>query len=265
VSLNIGFALDVVGQLLRTDNSGDSWQILKHGHGALAQRGGRAELAPRPARRAPGRSALVRRRPELPDDHRQRSCGARRSGGRPRRRHRSSPTGPTASVLSRNGGRSWRRVKRPFKTLRIQDIDLVTSSTAPSCSTRTGACGARSDRRPQLGRAPGHRQRGWATTSPSPTRATGSCRSPSSATTRTASVLRTDDGGATWEPQLLAQERLVDAGLSAPGPSAGFALTRRQPPPGHADRRLGRHGVLAEHARRRRAGSRSPARCASTA
>jgi photosystem II stability/assembly factor-like uncharacterized protein len=38
-------------------------------------------------------------------------------------------------------------------------------------------------------------------------------------------VMRTDDGGRTWQPQLVADQRLARDGLAMSGPSAGLALS----------------------------------------
>jgi photosystem II stability/assembly factor-like uncharacterized protein len=223
VSLGIGFALDVVGQLLRTDNSGDSWQILNTGtarspNAVVALNSRRVLLVgPQGARRSSdgGQSfrtitaKVVRRTPLGAADHVGDTVVA---------------YGANRIVLSRNGGRSWRRVKRPFKTLRIQDIDLVTASTAFLLDQdgrlwRTVNAGRSWGERPATGTEVGYdisfsdARNGFLSVTEFGDDAHGF-------------VLRTDDGGTTWEPQPLAQERLVDAGLWAPGPRVAFALTR---------------------------------------
>jgi len=223
VSLRTGFALDAVGQLLRTDNAGDSWQILNTG----------TARAPRAVVALDARHVLLVG-----------PLGARRSidGGQSFRTVTSKSVrrvplgavdrfgrtvvgfGANRIVLSRDGGRTWRGVRRPFKKLRIRDLDLVSPTTAFLLDEdgrlwRTVDRGRTWAERPATGTEVGYdiafadRRRGFLAVTEFGDDDHGY-------------ILRTDDAGRTWQPQLLAQERLVETGVSAPDARTGFALTR---------------------------------------
>jgi hypothetical protein len=132
--------------------------------------------------------------------------------------------GATRIVLSRDGGKAWRGVKRPSKKLRIQDIDLVTKSKAFLLDQdgrlwRTLDSGKSWGERPATGTEVGYDisfsddRHGFLAVTEFGDDDHGF-------------VLRTADAGKTWEPQLIAQERTADTGISAPAAQAGFALTR---------------------------------------
>ena len=222
VSLRVGFALDRVGQLLRTDNAGDSWQILNTG----------TARAPRTV------VALDTKRVLLVGP-----LGARRSfdGGQSFRTVqdkdvRRSPLGAADRVgdsviawgarrvvLSRDGGRSWRAVKRPNKGVRVRHIDLVSSKTAFLLDEdghlyRTVDSGKSWNERPGTGTEVGY-DIAFADTK------NGYMAISEFGDDDQGFVMRTDDGGSTWEPQLVAQETVQDGGLAAPGKSIGFSLT----------------------------------------
>src|SRR3954454_1996758 len=223
VSLGIGFALDSVGQLLRTDNSGDSWQILNTGTARAPNTVVALDsknvllIGPLGARRSfdGGQSFRtvadkdVRRSPLGAADHVGKTVLA---------------YGATRIVLSRDGGKAWRAVKRPSKQLRIQDIDLVSTSTAFLLDQdgrlwRTLNAGKTWGERPATGTEVGYdisfsdSRHGFLSVTEFGDDDHGF-------------VMQTDDAGKTWEPQPLAQERLVDGGVWAPSASTGFALTQ---------------------------------------
>src|SRR3954451_5736661 len=223
VSLNIGFALDAVGQLLRTDNSGESWQILNTGtarapNAVVALDSKHVLLVgPLGARRSfdGGQSfrtvtaKAVRRSPLGAVDHVGQTVIA---------------YGATRIVLSRDGGRAWRGVGRPSKKTRIQDIDFVTKNTAFLLDQngrlwRTLDAGKTWGERPATGTEVGYdvsfsdERHGFLSVTEFGDDDHGF-------------VLHTADAGKTWEPQLIAQERAADGGISAPGAQVGYALTR---------------------------------------
>ena len=223
VSLGIGFALDAVGQLLRTDNAGDSWQILNTG----TARAPNAVVAldsknvlligPVGARRSfDGGQSF---RTVTDKDVRRSALGAADHVGKSVIAY-----GATRIVLSRDGGRSWRAVGRPSKKLRIQDIDLVSKDTAFLLDQdgrlwRTMDGGKSWGERPATGTEVGY------DISFSDTKH-GFLSVTEFGDDDHGFVLRTADAGKTWEPQLIAQERTADLGVSAFGTQAGFALTR---------------------------------------
>lgn len=193
----IGFALDDSGGLQRTDNAGDSWQILNTGTSsdpsALTVLDGRQVIliGPRGVRRsgdggqsfsAVGSRAV--RRAALSDFD--------RAGGAV------FAFGSRALALSTNGGRSWRALRRPRG--RIADVDFVSSRVGFLRTTagrlyRTANRGRRwrevltgTNRMGDLGFADA--RRGWI------------------AGTSGADVLRTTDGGRSWQPQEVTENGL---------------------------------------------------------
>jgi photosystem II stability/assembly factor-like uncharacterized protein len=223
VSLKIGFALDAVGQLMRTDNAGDSWQILNTGSARAADAVVALDskhvllVGPLGARRSfDGGQSF---RTVTDSDARRVPLGAVDHVG-----SNVIAYGSTRIVLSRDGGKTWRKVARPSKRLRIQDIDLVTQSTAFLLDQdgrlwRTQDSGKSWVERPATGTEVGY------DISFADTR-NGFLSVTEFGDDDHGFVLRTGDGGKTWEPQLLAQERLVDTGVWTPSAGVGFALTR---------------------------------------
>jgi photosystem II stability/assembly factor-like uncharacterized protein len=223
VSLTTGFVLDEAGQLLRTDNAGDSWQILNAGTGQRPQ----ALVAPRASTVVLAGPVGIRRSTDggqtfkaVPDrDVRETPLFAIDHAGRA-----ILASGPKALRLSRDDGATWVAMKRPTPTTRVNDADLVSARTAYVLDTegalwRTDDAGRHWHALPALGSELGYAVRfadarhGWVAMAELGSDEAGY-------------VLRTADGGRTWQPQLVAATPLALDGLAAPRGSAGFALTR---------------------------------------
>lgn len=222
VSRRTGFVLDVAGQLLRTDNAGASYQILNAGT----------------ALRPEAVEAISSRRVLLVGP-----VGIRRSvdGGQTfkadasRRIRRASffdvdrvgetvlAYGPNVLRLSHDGGATWRAVRRPATRTRINQVDLVTASTAYLLDAsgrlyRTDDAGRRWRYLQGVGSELAQSVRfsdarhGWVTMGEFGERRAGY-------------ALRTEDGGRTWAPQLVARAPIATNGLAAPAARTGFVLT----------------------------------------
>jgi photosystem II stability/assembly factor-like uncharacterized protein len=119
-----GFALDVDGALLRTDNSGDSWRLLDTGSPSNAKAVVASDarhvvlIEPHGVRRSTNggasfgasRSAAVRRAALFDADQAGRSVVA---------------YGERALAISSDGGNRWRKLRRPGG--KIADVDFVTA------------------------------------------------------------------------------------------------------------------------------------------
>jgi photosystem II stability/assembly factor-like uncharacterized protein len=223
LSERVGFVLDDAGQLLRTDNAGDSYEILDTGTAQVPE-----------AVRALDTKRVLLVGP----------AGVRRSddGGRTfkpnvQKAVRNAPLfdvdragstvvayGPRTILLSGDAGRSFRPMRRPSKRVRINDLDLVSARTAFLLDARgplyrTDDAGRHWRELPALATEVGSRMQfadarhGWVSIAEFGDQPGGW-------------VMRTDDGGATWSPQLVADVRLAAGGLAAGSASVGFTLTR---------------------------------------
>jgi photosystem II stability/assembly factor-like uncharacterized protein len=223
VSLQVGFVLDVSGQLLRTDNAGDSWEILNAGTGlrpqaltALASE--RIVLAgPVGIRRSTDGGETFKAIPD--DDVRETPLFAIDRVGT-----QLVASGPKALRYSHDAGARWVKLPRPTTHTRINDVDMVAYNTiylldADGVLWRTTDRAQHWRRLPSIGTELGYAVRfsdlrhGWV--------AVGEFGSDDGGY-----VLRTDDGGHTWQPQLVADSALAQDGLAAASMRTGYALTR---------------------------------------
>ena len=123
-SPTMGYALDAGGTLLRTDNGGTSWRILATGTGTSAR-----SVQAMSAKVVVLAGRGLRRTANGGDTFD--SVGPR--GVAVERLDRAGSAllayGRTAMLMSTNGGRRWRKVKRPSKRRTISTADFVSSRT----------------------------------------------------------------------------------------------------------------------------------------
>jgi photosystem II stability/assembly factor-like uncharacterized protein len=212
-----GFALDSSGSALRTDNAGGSWQLLDTGTSAnpaaiLALDANRILLVgPRGIRRssnggqgfsAVGAKSL--RRAVLDDVD---------GGGKAVFAY-----GSRTLFVSKDGGRRWAKVRRPRKVA-ISDVDFLSSKTGYLLSTRGRVYSTRSGGRrwtevQSLGTTSvttlsfSDAKRGFVTSNVGDPAGNG--------------VLRTTDGGRSWQPQLITDGVLSD--VAASGRNSAIAV-----------------------------------------
>lgn len=226
LSARVGFVLDSTGQLLRTDNGGDSYAILDTGTAQV----------PEAVRALDSRHVLL----VGPAGVRRSDDGGRTFKPNVQRAVRSAPLfdvertgqtvlayGPKTLLLSHDGGRHFAAMPRPSagrSRVRVDVVSLVGARTAFLLSAsgplyRTDDAGRHWRELPGLGTEVGYTARfadashGWVAVSEF-----GSARN--------AWVMRTNDGGRTWQPQLIAQSGISSQGLAAVGPLGGYALSR---------------------------------------
>lgn len=223
VSLATGFVLDVNGQLLRTDNAGDSWQILNAGTGLRPQ----ALTALDADRIVLSGPVGIRRSTDggetfkavTDDDVRETPLFAIDRVGT-----QLVASGPKALRYSHDAGARWVKLPRPTTHTRINDVDMVAYNTiylldADGVLWRTTDRARHWRQLPSIGTELGYAVRfsdlrhGWV--------AVGEFGSDEGGY-----VLRTDDGGRTWQPQLVADSALAQDGLAAASIRTGYALTR---------------------------------------
>ena len=215
----VGFALDSSGTALRTENSGSSWEILNTGTSArpsaLLALNPRSVLlvGPRGLRRSTNGGASFEAVRSRAVQRAQLSDFDRATGAL-------FVHGPSTLAVSRNDGRSWARVRRPRGP--VADVDFVTARvgyllTGRDCAgrlyfTRTGGRRWREITTTGTTRicsiAFGDASHGWLDADIGDPAGAG--------------VLRTNDGGGSWHPQLIAKSGLED--LAAAGRSNAFAL-----------------------------------------
>jgi len=216
-----GYVLDSSGQLLLTENGGESYEILDTGTADRPL----AVLAVNPAnvlligpagvwRSTDGRTfranaqPKVRRAPLFDADRAGRTVVA---------------YGPEHLFLSGNGGRSFRQIRRPSTKTRVEVVDVVSARTAFLLDARgflyrTDSAGRRWRELRALGSEIGYgmsfsdARHGWVAV-------------PEFGAADSGWLMRTNDGGLTWEPQLLARSGITRFGVAAAGRSSGFALT----------------------------------------
>jgi len=221
-SKDSGYVLDTSGQLLRTTNGGDSYEILDTGTAERAQAvldlGSNRVLLVGPAgvaRSVDGRTfrantqKAVRTTPLFDVDHVGDTVLA---------------YGPSALLLSRNGGQSFRAMRRPLgKRTRVDVVDLVSSRTAYLLDARgflfrTDDAGRKWRWLPGVGTEVAYAMgfsdasHGWIAISEFGSSGRGW-------------VLRTADGGRTWQPQLVGANAIARRGLGVGDASTAFALT----------------------------------------
>jgi photosystem II stability/assembly factor-like uncharacterized protein len=220
LTANRGYVLDTSGQLLLTENGGGSYEILDTGTAdrplAVQAVDSKHVLLVGPAgvwRSTDGRTFRanaqtdVRKAPLFDADRVGKTVVA---------------YGPEHIFLSRNGGASFRRISRPDKKTRIDIIDLVGPRSAYLLDARgylwrTDTTGRHWRELPGLGTEIGYgmsfadSKHGWVAV-------------PEFGAANDGWVMRTADGGRTWEPQLLARSAVTRFGIGAAGKSAGFAV-----------------------------------------
>jgi photosystem II stability/assembly factor-like uncharacterized protein len=216
-----GYAVDAAGTVLRTDNGGVSWQILNTGFSTRPQ----AVLALSPTRvllvgplgvlrSSDGGESFVRIAGRLVS--RAKLFNVDRGGSTV------FAYGSKNIVASTNGGRTWKKVLRPRKSL-LAVVDFVTGRFGYALGQDGQVFKTR------------NRGRRWSDLSGIGTDdATGlSFSSPSRGflTLRrfggdsNGYLLRTTDGGRTWRPQLVSSAQPSGEGIVAAGPQTAFLLT----------------------------------------
>ena len=217
-----GFALDSGGTLFRTDNAGASWRILASGSNAS-----------RAVQTLSAKTVVLAGR------------GLRRSanGG-----EAFDPVGPRGAAVERldragsvlvaygrrvllmsgDGGRRWRKVKRPSKRRTVSAVDFVTARVGflLDDTGRVFVTRDRGKRWSELfgagssnvdGLAFADSKRGWLVLD-------------GYRGDRGGWLLRTDDGGKTFRPQLVSNSQLIGRSLGTPtllatGPAKGIAVS----------------------------------------
>jgi photosystem II stability/assembly factor-like uncharacterized protein len=130
--------------------------------------------------------------------------------------------GPSHLFLSRNEGAKFRRISRPSKKTRVDLVDVVSSKTAFLLDARgylyrTDSMGRRWRELGGLGTEIAYgmsfsdSKHGWVAV-------------PEFGADNDGWLMRTNDGGRTWEPQLLARSNVTRFGIGAAGKNAGFAV-----------------------------------------
>ena len=222
-SASTGYALDAAGTLLRTGNAGASWRILATGAGGAA----RAVLA------MSANTVVIA------------GGGLRRSGNGGEGFDRVGPRnaaverldragsalvayGRRTVLVSTDGGRRWRSVRRPSKRRSVSTVDFVSSRTGFLLDDTGRVFVTRSRGRrwrelhaagaaPVDGLAFSDARRGWLVLD-------------EYRGDRGGWLLRTDDGGRTFRPQLVASTPLTGRALGTPtlvatGSRKGIALS----------------------------------------
>lgn len=207
VTADAGFALDSAGGAFRTANGGSSWQILNTGapsapQAILATTASQLLLVgPTGLRRSTDGGGSF----ESVDDKDIRNTrleNAEAAG------NAIVTWGDKAIRLSTDGGRTWGKVRLPIPKERIGDVDFV-SPDAGFALTRDGRLfrtvnrGRKWSQLPAVGTEAGSRIS-------FSTRNSGFVDLRFWDGSEFAHVLHTDDGGRTWQPQLISQEPLVD-------------------------------------------------------
>lgn len=215
-----GYVLDTSGQLLLTTNAGASYEILDTGMSDIplavtaVNRSNVLLVGPAGLSRStdgrtfkPNVQKDVRKAPLFDADRVAKTVVA---------------YGPSHVFVSRNGGASFRRISRPSKKTRVDVIDLVSSKTAYLLDARgylyrTDDLGRHWRELRGLGTEIGYgmsfsdKKHGWVAV-------------PEFGADDDGWVMRTNDGGRTWEPQLLARSEVTRFGVAAAGRSGGYAL-----------------------------------------
>jgi photosystem II stability/assembly factor-like uncharacterized protein len=217
-----GFALDSVGQLLRTRNGGQSYEILNTG----------ATEAP-DAVLAVDESRIVLVGP----------VGLRRStnGGNSFAAVRSAGTvtagfgdigrkgnflfawGSRAIAVSSNAGAGWHRVRRPLAREDIEKVDFVTSKSGFVLYDNGRLFSTRNQGRTWTEVLATGTETGYDVDFSDARH--GYLATEGFGDDDSGYVLETDDGGVTWEPQLLDDQTVRVRGLATESPTTGFALT----------------------------------------
>jgi photosystem II stability/assembly factor-like uncharacterized protein len=210
---SVGYALDTSGAVFRTENGGGSWSILDTGtdrsaNGVFAPDASNVFLiGPRGVRRSDDGGETFERHQHRVIRNRT-LTEADEAGGAV------VFFGPRVIALSTNDGKSWRHIDRPTRS-EIRHVDFISSRvgyvledsgriqfTANRGRSWTELIGVGYANGRRL--AFGDRRHGWLDIGASHP-----------------SVLRTNDGGKSWTPQVLAGRTVL--GLAAVGAQTGFA------------------------------------------
>jgi photosystem II stability/assembly factor-like uncharacterized protein len=210
---SVGYALDFTGGLFRTENGGDSWSILDTGtnrspSGVFAPDASNVFLiGPRGVRRSDDDGETFER-------HQHRVIRNRTLTEADDAGAAVVFYGPRVIALSTNDGDSWRHIDRPTRS-EIRHLDFISSRVGYVLEdsgriqftddrgrswTELIGVGYANGRRLAFG----DRRHGWLDIGASHP-----------------SVLRTNDGGKSWTPQVLAGRTVL--GLAAVGAQTGFA------------------------------------------
>jgi photosystem II stability/assembly factor-like uncharacterized protein len=216
-----GYILDTAGQLLRTTNGGGSYEILDTGTAerplAVQVVDKRHVLLVGPAgvwRSTDGRTfranaqAKLRKAPLYDADRYSKNVVV---------------YGPKHIFLSRNGGAGFRQLARPNKHVRVEMLDIVSSKTiflldARGYLWRTDDSAGHWHELAGLGTEIAYgmsfsdSHHGWVAV-------------PEFGSANGGWLMRTNDGGKTWQPQLLVRSAITRFGVGAAGKNAGFAVT----------------------------------------
>ena len=222
-STTTGFALDSVGQLLRTRNSGQSYEILNTGateapDAVLALDESRVVLA--------GPVGLRRSTNGGNSFFNVTSRGTTRAGfgdiGRVGRFL--FAWGSNAIAVSSNGGVGWRRVRRPItRNDDVEKVDFVSPNSGFALYTSGRLFATRNQGRTWTEIASTGTEGGYDMDFSDV--AHGYLAVEEFGDDASGYVLQTDDGGATWEPQLVDDEAVRVRGLATESSDTGFTLT----------------------------------------
>jgi photosystem II stability/assembly factor-like uncharacterized protein len=221
-SQNTGYALDSAGTVLRTDNGGASWEILDTGTTSrpgslLAFDANRVLLfGPRGVRRSTNGGDSFNR-------VRQRAIAKASVSDFDRAGSTVFAFGFKALYASTTGGKSWKKLKLPPGRSGLASIDFVTARrgfalTLDGRLWQTANAGRRWRDVPGIGNDSAFElaftdaRNGYAAIRDFGGRFNGY-------------VLRTSDGGKTWQPQLVDNDGIVEGGLVATGTNSALLLT----------------------------------------
>jgi photosystem II stability/assembly factor-like uncharacterized protein len=216
----VGYALDAVGTLLKTNNSGESWQILNTGTArhpqAVLALGPTTVLLAGPTgvlRSVDGGGSFSRVRGRVLN--RSRLFNIDRGG------NSVFVYGSKNIFSSSTAGRTWRKVRLPRKTL-IQGVDFVSSRSgfALGQDGQVYKTRNRGDRWLDLSGVGSDDATGLSFSTPS----RGFLTLKRFASEPYGHVLRTTDGGRTWRPQLVSTDEPSAEGIVAIGESTAFLL-----------------------------------------
>jgi hypothetical protein len=220
----VGFVLDVAGKVQRTTNGGGGWTELPTGTSAQPN-----------AIYAPDQSTVLLFGPK----------GVRRStsGTEPKFdlvESKAAATtklfdydrtdglalfayGPKKLIVSNDNGASWARVNGPVKNPDYRRVDFLTRTLGFALLENHRLFWTRNGGRTWAELVGTGTMRGYDITFADARNGFLAVDSHAGGA-RSGWVLRTDDGGATWRPQLIAPTPLLTGGLVAPDPATAFGL-----------------------------------------
>ena len=217
-----GFALDSVGQLLRTRNSGQSYEILNTG----ATEPPDAVLALDESRVVLVGPVGLRRSTNGGDSFiavRSRGTTTAGFGDIGRRGSFLFAWGSRAIAVSPNGGVGWRRMRRPLTRDDIAKVDFVSSTTGYVLYENGRLFGTRNAGRKWTEVVATGTETGYDMDFSDRTH--GFLATEEFGDDSSGYVLQTDDGGRSWEPQLIDNEAVRIRGLATESESTAFTLT----------------------------------------